>query len=175
MKERVTDVTYKVQKEGSARSRSKVVHFNNLKHLKGSLQPAVGEDNQNTFNEEPNEDDSEHELLTTTIPDTSNAATPTGPPREGGEDLGHCPDSSVDMEEESPILEMLDGELSDRQPSQCDESDSDEDEVIGPSTDEITLSQRPARERKPPNWYGDYVVNLLNAAKKTVDSLKNDC
>lgn len=70
IKERITDVTYKIKKE-NARSRSKVVHFNNLKPLKKLRRPTNKDDIEETPEKELAASDSEHEFVTGTVPNWS--------------------------------------------------------------------------------------------------------
>ena len=62
-------MTYKIKKQNNTRSRSKVVHFNNLKPLK-NLGKSTNEDatQSGTPDEDPVASDSEPELITVTVP-----------------------------------------------------------------------------------------------------------
>ena len=142
-------MTYKIKKENNARSRSKVVHFNNLKPLKKLRRPTNKDDIHETPEEEPAASDSEHELITVTVPNTEDDLNPDKPLEQ--EEQGHqLPDVSVQDIETSGMENM--------------EGDSDEESV----PDSPTQNQRPIRQRRAPSWFGDYVMNVLKAAKKTL-------
>ena len=125
IKERITDMTYKIKKENHARSRSKVVHFNNLKPLKKLRRPTNKDDIQETPEEEPAASDSEHELIAVTAPNTEDDLFPDRPQEQ--EEQGHqLPDVSVQDTETSGMENM--------------ESDSDEESLPDSPTENLFVS-----------------------------------
>lgn len=97
-----------MQKEGNARVRSKIIHFNNLKFLqKESTQPpATDELDQEIYQEEHTGEDFECELLAISMPETSDVqVTSCSLPEEGGENDGHHVD--IDFGSDKEISEEM--------------------------------------------------------------------
>lgn len=95
----------------------------------------------------------EHELITVTVPDTEEDLNPGSPPEEQ--------EQEQDQEHQAPDVHVQDPETSGMEDVG---SDSDEESLL----DNPRQNQRPIRQRKAPSWFGNYVMNVLKAAKETL-------
>lgn len=105
-----------------------------------------------TPDEEPVASDSEHELVTVTVPVSDDNLN-----------LGSEPEEEPEKEQEQQTSDV---HVQDPKTSGMENLGSDNEEQSLP--DSPRRNQRPIRQRKAPSWFGDYVMNMLKAAKETL-------
>jgi len=170
--EQPTDLTYRITKVGERPGRAKIVHFNNLKlyQRKGEqLQDAVKE-----LQNDASEDDMEHEndcdALDQDLPGIEESNTFEIPTESDGifqQSSHHCPTESPLHQQVEFVPDEQVGDVVQHQPIE---------HTVGDTSDETeyrSSSPRPQRSRKPPDMYGDWVVNSLEI-RQVMDKQQED-